>query len=579
MTIHVGDVIDGKYEIVRLIGEGGMGAVYEARNLLISRTVALKVLLASAIENDPKAAQRFQREAQAAGRIGCDHIMEVIDLGALSSGERYLVMEYLDGETLAARIKRLGRLSPQELHPLLTQALLGLAAAHRAEIIHRDLKPDNLFILREKAGQPDFVKLIDFGISKFNDGPPSEMSMTQTGALMGTPYYMSPEQAKGAGGVTHQTDIYSLGVIAFEAVTGQVPYDGDTFNELMFKIVLSDLPDPTRLVTGVDPAFAAIIRKAMARNLEERFASATTFLAALERWSPTHDTMLRGSGAADDMTGPGGLETVSQEPGSARTEQAGARARARVALDEAPQRNARNASSTTEAQAAAKDPGGGNPGAALTHAETEHGEVTMASEGAPPPRVRATHPGDTLKLEAGAEPLPLRRRSRVLSLALCVGALAAAAYLLFPATEVPEAEQEAETSQVPSTDGAESPVLVPPISAPEDDRAPAFAPTAPLPSPPVAPARPSVAPPPDLPEEARLDPVPAAPKPPRHRTPPAPVAPQPASPPKPRPRTPKSPPVKAFPEQPRPASAPPPPAAASAPTPPPKPDPQQDFGY
>lgn len=294
MSIAIGQLIDGKYQIVRLIGEGGMGSVYEGKNTLISRRVAIKVLHPGAASADEGAVRRFEREAQAAGRIGSDHILEVLDVGIFPDGSRYMVMEYLDGEPLSERIHRLGRMSPHELRPILSQALVGLGAAHKAGIVHRDLKPDNVFIIKEKAGRQDFVKLIDFGISKFAVLG-GDMSMTRTGALMGTPYYMSPEQAKGASNVTQLSDIYSLGVIAFEALTGKVPFDGTTFNELMFKIVLSEAPDPEELVVGLDPAFSAIVRRAMHRDATKRFQSADEFLAALERWSPMARTVSDGT--------------------------------------------------------------------------------------------------------------------------------------------------------------------------------------------------------------------------------------------------------------------------------------------
>jgi eukaryotic-like serine/threonine-protein kinase len=283
MSLAPGDVIENKYEIVRLLGEGGMGAVFEGRNRLIERRVAIKVLHAEA-RAAAGVVERFEREARAAGMIGGDHILEVLDLGSLPGGERYMVMEFLDGETLSSRISRRGRLTTAELVPLLRQALVGLRGAHAAGIVHRDLKPDNLFILREKAGHKDFLKIIDFGVSKFS-GLSSEFRMTKTGSVMGTPYYMSPEQAKGASGVDHQSDIYSLGVIAFEALTGQVPFEGTSFNDLMFKIVLSEMPDVQKLVPDVDPRFAAIIRRAMAKDVAHRYPTADAFIADLDAFS------------------------------------------------------------------------------------------------------------------------------------------------------------------------------------------------------------------------------------------------------------------------------------------------------
>ena len=283
MSLSVGDIIQDKYRIVRLIGEGGMGAVYEGENTLIARRVAIKVLLNSAAVN-PEIVQRFQREAQAAGRIGNDHILEVLDLGTLPDGDLLMVMEYLDGENLADRIDRLGRLTPQQVYPVARQLLEGLGAAHAAGIIHRDLKPENVFILKEKAGHSDFVKIIDFGISKFNvmDG---NMQMTATGAVMGTPYYMAPEQAKGVKVADPRSDIYAVGVILYKAITGAEPFSAETFNELLFKIVLSELVPAKRLVAELDPAFDTIICKAMAKDPDYRFASCEDLARALDSWA------------------------------------------------------------------------------------------------------------------------------------------------------------------------------------------------------------------------------------------------------------------------------------------------------
>jgi serine/threonine-protein kinase len=282
VSLDLGSVIQNKYRIIRLIGQGGMGAVYEGENILIARRVAIKVLYA-AVASQHGVVERFEREAQAAGRIGNDHILEVLDMGTLHDGNRFMVMEFLDGETLGERTTRVGRLSAQQIAPLARQLLVGLAAAHHAGIIHRDLKPDNVFILREKAGQPDFVKIIDFGISKFTTLD-QDMKMTATGAVMGTPYFMSPEQAKGSRISDVRSDLYAVGVIIYKTITGLVPFDGATFNELLFKIVLSPVPQPRESVPELDPGFESIVMKAMARDPEFRFQTAEAFIAALDAW-------------------------------------------------------------------------------------------------------------------------------------------------------------------------------------------------------------------------------------------------------------------------------------------------------
>src|SRR5258708_7431473 len=233
MSLTPGQLIDGKYRIIRLIGEGGMGAVYEGENARIRRKVAIKVLHAGVGDN-AEMVQRFEREAQVAGTVGNDHILEILDLGALPGGERYMVMEYLEGVTLTDRIRAKGRLEAKEAAFLIHQVLEGLGAAHGAGIVHRDLKPDNIFILKSKAGQKDYVKIIDFGISKFTEtGAMSRM--TRTGALMGTPHYMAPEQATGSAEVDLRTDIYAVGIILYESVTGRVPFQAESFNQLLFE--------------------------------------------------------------------------------------------------------------------------------------------------------------------------------------------------------------------------------------------------------------------------------------------------------------------------------------------------------
>ena len=274
-----GQIIDGKYRLVRLLGTGGMGAVYEGETIRIRRKVAIKMLHGS-VSTQAEVVARFENEAKAAGMVGSDHICEVLDLGMLPDETRYMVMEYLDGETLSGLIKRSGRLLPAQSIPILTQILDALGAAHAAGIIHRDLKPDNVFILPQKGGVPNFVKILDFGVSKFSQLSGEAMNVTRAGAVVGTPYYLAPEQARG-GQVDQRTDIYAIGVLLYQATTGQVPYQAETFNELLFKIVLEVAPPPQTYVPDLDPEFAAIIQRAMAREPDQRYPSCQDFKSAL----------------------------------------------------------------------------------------------------------------------------------------------------------------------------------------------------------------------------------------------------------------------------------------------------------
>jgi serine/threonine-protein kinase len=227
--------------------------------------------------------QRFLREAQTAARLRSDHIVDVLDVGLFQDGTPFLVMELLEGEALSARIKRLGRLGQQEAATLVDHLLDGLGAAHAAGVIHRDIKPDNCFIT-QKNGR-DHLKLLDFGISKVA-GDPREMRMTKTGVVMGTPYYMAPEQARGAKEIDHRCDLYAAGAILYECVTGRVPFDAESVNELLFKIVLEPIAPPSQFAPGIEPSFESLVLFAMAREASARFQNAQAFRDALVPWIP-----------------------------------------------------------------------------------------------------------------------------------------------------------------------------------------------------------------------------------------------------------------------------------------------------
>jgi len=278
LTLNTGMLVAGKLRVVREIGVGGMGAVYEVEHELTKHRRALKVLHPSAAQT-PSVVERFLREASAAGRVGNSHIAETFDAGKLENGEPYLLMELLDGETLDQQLQRQGTIDPGELADLIYQACEGIQAAHDAGIVHRDLKPENL-IVTTRDGAP-FVKILDFGISKFDAERTGTLGLTQEGLVMGTPYYMSPEQVRGASLIDARTDVYALGVILYECACGVRPYDARAIEHLA---VLIHEGKPTPLAErrpSLPPAFCSVVHRAMAVDREQRFASARALAAAL----------------------------------------------------------------------------------------------------------------------------------------------------------------------------------------------------------------------------------------------------------------------------------------------------------
>ncbi len=281
MEDRAGETLDGRYRLDSLLGEGGMGAVYTASHLVTGRKVAIKFLLAELADNT-EAVGRFFREARAATAIKSEHICEVLDMRPPEEGTPYLVMEYLEGESLKEHIQRLGRVPMGEAVNIMVQVLEALHAAHKAGIVHRDIKPDNLFLV-SREGKPPMVKLLDFGISKFNptgDGG-EDHSLTRTGTVLGTPYYMSPEQASGERTVGPISDLYAVGVMLYEVLTGGVPFDADSFSALVVKIVCETPMHPCQRVPELPQAMGDLVMKAMAREQSVRFNTAAEFSEAL----------------------------------------------------------------------------------------------------------------------------------------------------------------------------------------------------------------------------------------------------------------------------------------------------------
>jgi eukaryotic-like serine/threonine-protein kinase len=259
-----------------------MGAVYLGLHQIIGKKVAVKFLHRDLAQSQEVVA-RFYREAQAAAEIGHRSIIDVMDVGVSPDGEPFIVMEYLEGESLASLLERQGPLDLGAACGIMESVLLGLAVAHEKGIVHRDLKPDNIF-LNARVGEPPAVKLIDFGISKITrEGTSSKL--TQTGSLLGTPAYMSPEQARGESEVDHRTDLYSIGVVLYEMLTGKLPFEGENYNQLIVK-VLTRQPTPPRQANPAFPREAEeLVLRALAKNREERFQSALEMLEALKNVS------------------------------------------------------------------------------------------------------------------------------------------------------------------------------------------------------------------------------------------------------------------------------------------------------
>jgi serine/threonine-protein kinase len=290
----IAKTIGGKYVVRSVLGEGGMGTVYEAEHLTIGRSVAVKVLHPNQARKKD-AVRRFHQEARAAGAIGHPNICEVYDLGTLDDGSPYLVMEKLVGETLADRIAAEGGLPFDDVIDVIVQVLSGLVAAHEKGIVHRDIKPENVFLTR-RVGCPPLCKLLDFGVSKMI-GPligsrEEDLDLTRTGMVMGTPYYMSPEQARGDRNLDSRVDLYACGVILYEALTGRRPFTAANYNALLIQI-LSARPKPARDLRPALPAgFDAVLDKAMARNRDDRYRTAAEFQRDLQALRDRHNAPL-----------------------------------------------------------------------------------------------------------------------------------------------------------------------------------------------------------------------------------------------------------------------------------------------
>lgn len=302
-----GAVIAGKYQIVRVLGEGGMGIVYEATHLRLRQRVAVKMLLPSMLDHTI-IVSRFEREARSAGQLRNRHVARVMDVDQMPDGLPYMVMEYLEGHDLQMELERRGQLPHDEVVDYVLQACAGMMEAHGLGIVHRDLKPSNLFLAND--GEMRIVKVLDFGISKVqNEG---DAKLTAAESVMGTAMYMSPEQVRSSGTVDARSDVWSLGVILFELLTGRPPWIG-TPTQVAAAIVSEDPPDMRGLCTA-PPELFSIVQRSLQRNADARFGSVKELAVALAPFAPVGGA---GRIIADNISGAsGGFPRVSIRPAS-----------------------------------------------------------------------------------------------------------------------------------------------------------------------------------------------------------------------------------------------------------------------
>jgi serine/threonine protein kinase len=282
--VRPGDVLAGKYRVERVLGAGGMGVVVAAHHIALDEKVALKFLLPGATRSE-EAVSRFVREARAAVKIKSEHVARVTDVGELEDGSPYMVMEYLEGRDLAAWLEERGTLPIEQAVDFLLQTCEALADAHSLGIVHRDLKPANLFCIERSDGQLS-IKVLDFGISKITTPGAPGHDMTRTTAIMGSPPYMSPEQMKQSKGVDARADIWSLGIILFQVVTGRLPFDADAITELAIKVANEPAPPLRALRPDAPSGLAQVVATCLEKDREKRFQNVGELALALGDFGP-----------------------------------------------------------------------------------------------------------------------------------------------------------------------------------------------------------------------------------------------------------------------------------------------------
>jgi eukaryotic-like serine/threonine-protein kinase len=314
--VHEGQTIAGKYRVEHVLGRGGMGVVVAAMHLQLHQRVALKLILPSTL-SQPGSVERLLREARAAAGLRSHNVARVLDVGQLDSGAPFIVMEFLDGANLAQVLREHGPLSVPSAVGYMLQCCDALAEAHEQGIIHRDLKPENLFLTRGAGGAP-LIKVLDFGISKVaagDAGPP----LTLTSGMLGSPLYMAPEQMRSSHDVDARADIWSMGAILYELLSGEPPFQADTFAELCVKVSGGARPAFDELCVIVPPVLVSAIARCLDLSPERRFPTVAALAAALEPFSPP--MLVSGRRASMPRPPPRGAgSTVPWEPQAENTQ-------------------------------------------------------------------------------------------------------------------------------------------------------------------------------------------------------------------------------------------------------------------
>ena len=449
--VEPGQTFGGKYRVDRVLGEGGMGIVVAAHHLQLEQRVAIKFLLPEALAR-PEVVARFAQEARAAAKIQSEHVARVFDVGALDTGAPYMVMEYLEGRDLAEELRQRGQLDIQEAVGFMLQAIEAIAEAHAIGIVHRDLKPANLFLARRPSGVP-VVKVLDFGISKTRaktEEPTPDL--TKTATMMGTPYYMSPEQIRSTKDVDARSDVWALGIILYELLTNQLPFDGESGASIIAAVV-GDAPKPVGQVREDLPAeLSGVIMRCLEKNRDVRFADVGELAAALEPWCPPASMASIAKIAS----------TLATRVRTVRPAAVGAPIVAPRAQTGAPSSDPEsNKARTMQAGVARPVPPPANAGAA--HATAISGEAVLAPS--PSPAKTASAWGASADLP----PKSTAKRNAILGIAV-VAALAGVGFVALKKGEPPA------SSQVPiasTTEPASSPVASPAATPPAVDPAPA----------------------------------------------------------------------------------------------------------